>query len=121
MALAPDLSTTTPVATFSLVTTRANSSIRGDASQPLDEPRVLTVSHESSTNGKVSSAIMLDDAANVSSLGIANSSGVRVMVKIQYNPIEGRTDIEATVNELYAQLTQLLDAPTINKLLNKEH
>lgn len=120
--LLPDISTTTPIATFSLVSQRATSSLRSDAAQPVDEPRTLTVSHEVQTNGKVSTAVFLDDVGNVSSITNAMSSSVRVLLKFQYNPLEGRTDLDTVVPELITQLVEILESPNfVDKLMNKEH
>jgi hypothetical protein len=120
--LTPDLITITPASTFSLVSTRATSSLRNDITQPLDEPRVLTVSHDVQKNGRVSSVVYIDDTQNViSSSTLPIASGVRVQLKLQYNPAEGRTDIAVTLAEIYGQLKEILDAGNFAKVLNKEH
>jgi hypothetical protein len=120
--LTSDLTTTTPVATFSAISTRATSTLRSDAAQPLDEPRIVTVSHETQKNGKVSSVIYIDDTKNVLSGVTVVPSLCRVQLKLQYNPLEGRVDIDATMAELYAQLTEIVSTGTnFDKILNKEH
>lgn len=120
--LSPDISTTTPVATYSLTSQRANSSLRSNAVRPLGEPRVLTVSHETQSNGRVNSVVYFDDVKNVIGTTGSTASSVRLQLKLQYNPTEGRTDIAATLTELYSSLKQILDSGTnLAKVLNKEH
>lgn len=106
--------------TYSLRAQRMASSVRGDSTQPVSEPRLLTISHETAKNGKVSSIMMIDDTAVVSSGAVASSDTIRVLLKLQYNPLSGRTDIEATVNSAIDDLKALLIPANITKLFNKE-
>lgn len=108
--------------TFSLRTQRVNSSIRSDATQPLNEPNTLTISHDVAGSGRVSSAVMLDDV-KVVQVGTSSpvADTVRVMLKVQYNPVSGRVDIDDDVNALIAELVAFLGTPAnVVKLLNRE-
>lgn len=106
--------------TYSLRAQRMASSVRGDSTQPVSEPRLLTISHETAKNGKVSSVLMIDDTAVVSSGTTASSDTIRALLKIQYNPLSGRTGIEAVINSAIDDLKALLTPANITKLLNKE-
>lgn len=118
----PDLSTTVPVATFSLVSQRATSSLRADPAMPLEEPRTLTISHETQKNGRVASVIYIDDLQTVTSSSVLPTlSSVRLQLKLQYNPTEGRTDLDTVIPEIYAQLKEILTTANLTKFLNKEH
>ena len=109
--------------TYSLQAQRANSSVRSDASQPLSEPNTLTISHELAKSGRYSTAVMLDDTKIVSLVGATTPvpDTVRTMFKLQYNPLAGRTDVDADITNAIAQLIVFLSDPTnVDKLLNKE-
>lgn len=107
---------------YSLRTQRVNSSVRADPTQNLKEPKTLTISHDVAGSGRVSSAVILDDIAVVQ-IGASSpqSDAVRVMLKLQYNPLSGRADIEATVAAQLAELVAFMGTPAnITKLLNRE-
>lgn len=120
---------------FDLKSQRVNSSVRGDASEPVSEPNTLTISHENAKNGKVSSAIILDDVKLVTAAintnltigpsaalsSVSMPSAIRTMLKFQYNPLDGRDDIEAAVAVQAAQIVEFLGIPAnIAKILNQE-
>lgn len=107
---------------YALRTQRASSSVRAEISQPVSEPRLLTISHENVKSGRVSSAVMLDDS-KVVQIGASAPTldTMRVMVKIQYNPLSGRTDIDAEIKAMITTLTTFLGvAGNVTKLLNQE-
>lgn len=107
-------------ATYSLTAQRVNSSIRGDASQPLSEPNLLTISHENAKNGRRSSVIILDDTKIVGGTTIVPST-VRTLLKLQFNPLEGRTDIETALAAQIAEVVEFLSNPAlVAKILNQE-
>lgn len=100
---------------------RATSSVRGVATRPVSEPLSLTISHETAKNGRVSSVIMIDDTAVVQSgTSVAHAETLRAMLKIQYNPLSGRTSIDAAVQALCADIVAFATPANITKLLNKE-
>lgn len=109
--------------TYALQSQRTNSSVRSDASQPVSEPNTLTISHEKAKNGRVSSAVILDDTKIVSTAGatIPVADTVKVLLKIQYNPVGGRIDNDTVVENLVAQIVAFAsNASNIDKLLNQE-
>lgn len=106
--------------TYSLRAQRTASSVRGDATRAVSAPRLLTISHETANNGKVSSVMMIDDTAVVTNGTTVANDTIRAMIKIQYNPLVGRTDTTAVINSLIDELKLLLVAGNITKLLNKE-
>jgi hypothetical protein len=109
--------------TYSLKTQNPNNSIRSDASQPVSEPNTLTISHEYAKSGKQSSVVIFDDKKLVSLPGatVPVADQVRTMFKIQFNPLAGRTDIEAVITQQVAELTAFLaDSGNIDKLMNGE-
>lgn len=106
--------------TYTLRAQRMSSSVRGDATQLVSEPRLLTISHETAKNGKVASVMMIDDTAVVSNGTTVSSDTIRILFKIQYNPLSGRTDIETVINSAIEELKELLSTENTTKLLNKE-
>lgn len=117
--LAPDITLNTKV--YSLTSTRPNGSLRRVATRPVSEPLSLTISHETAKSGRVSTVAYIDDVAVVqigSSAPVADN--IRVMVKIQYNPLSGRTGVEDSISAAVADLVALMSAENIDKLLNRE-
>jgi len=109
--------------TYSLVSERPTSSLRRDATQPLDNPVSVTISHETSNNGKVSSVIYFDDdkIATTAEGGVV-SSLARAQFKLTYNPNEGRDDLTAVLQKGIDVIESFLADPNnISKFLNKEH
>jgi len=106
--------------TYSLRSQRMSSSLRGDATRTVSNPRLLTISHETAKNGKVSSVMMIDDTAVVTNGTSVVNDTIRVMVKLQYNPLVGRTDITTTIMAAIDELQALLVEANVTKLLNKE-
>jgi len=120
MSFSPDITLDTQV--YSLQAQRTNSSIRSDASQPLSEPNLLTISHENAKNGRRSSVVILDDTVVISPDGLnPTPDTIRLMLKLQFNPLGGRTDNEAVINALITQLSAFMaDSTFVTKLLNQE-
>lgn len=107
---------------YSLTTQRINASIRSDAAQPLSEPNTLTISHENAKNGRRSSVVIFDDIKVLtSSSTLPLQDNVKVMLKVQFNPLGGRTTNEADINALLADLVSFISEPTnVTKFLNQE-
>lgn len=111
--------------TYDLTTQRANSSLRSDASTGLDNPNLMTVSHDTASNGKVSSVIIFDSEevipCNDTCVTSPQSDNIRVMMKIQYNPTSGRAAIATEIDRLRVLLdTFTSDATNWGKFINKE-
>lgn len=107
--------------TFSKVVVRPMSSSYADNNQTLTNPRILQISHEVAKSGRVSTAVILDDTANVAVGTSLVASNVRVLTKISYNPLEGRADLDAAIKAAIVELNTFLSAEAnVAKLLNKE-
>lgn len=108
--------------TYSLTTQRASSSVRSDASQPLESPVMLNVGHEVGKLGRVSTVVYLDSMETLTGEdGIPKDDTVRAQFKIQYDPTLGRVGLETEIERLRDQLIAFLgDATNWTKLLNKE-
>jgi hypothetical protein len=103
---------------YSRVSSTSNSSIRRDATRPLDQPMALTISHETSKDKKrVNSAVMLDktvlDSGDSVTLGNA-----RVLFKLSYD-VEQIT--ASDLSEMIDEVVEFLSSANQTKLLNKEH
>jgi hypothetical protein len=103
---------------FDKVSSATNSTVRRDASQPLDQPQALTISHEVTKDQKrVNSAVMLDrtvlDSGDSVTLGNA-----RVLVKLSYD-VEQIT--AADITEMVDEVKEFLSTANVTKLLNREH
>lgn len=94
----------------------------GNSSFSVEDPtfkvsRKLTVSHTTAKSGVVNSVVYIDDKRTTDPL--KNPSNVRMQIKVQYNPLEGRTDTLATLNSLKADLDAFF-AANLGSILNKE-
>lgn len=103
---------------YDKVSSTTNSTIRRDATRPLDQPMALTISHEvSKDKKKVNTAVMLDKTVLDSgdSVTLGNS---RILVKFTY-------DVEqisaADISEQVEEIKEFLSAGNVTKLLNREH
>lgn len=116
----PDITIGTDV--FALRSQRSNSSDRSDTNQSISEPRVLTISHEKAKNNRVSSVVFIDDQKLVQiGSSVPQLDNIRVLVKLQYNPLSGRLTTEADVKLALTQLlTFLAVEANVDKLLNLE-
>lgn len=107
--------------TFAKQSVRPLSASYADNNQPLDNPRLLTISHEVAKSGQVSSIVMIDDTKVIPVGTTFVNSKARVFMKIQYNPLQGRSDLVAAINAAITELTTFVGvAGNITKLLNKE-
>lgn len=103
---------------YDAVIKNSNSTVRRDASRPLDQPMALTVSHETTKDGKrVNTAVMLDktvlDSGDNVTLGNA-----RVLFKLSYD-VQQLTSSE--LQEMIDEVKEFLSASNCTKLFNKEH
>lgn len=108
---------------YSLTSQRTTSSTRRDSAQPVSEPNELSIAHETAKNGRVSTAVILDDTKIVSVPGatVPVKDTVRVLFKVQYNPFGGRTTNATDIALAIADLVSFLNTPAnITKLLNQE-
>lgn len=124
MSMSSDI--TLSVDTYSVITQRANSTVRSNPTATTVNPEYLTVSHEIAKSGKVSSAVMLDDLTSVPCNDTCQLtpgiSTVRAMFKLQYNPNEGDPDIEGAITDVITKLNAFLaDSTLITKFRNREH
>jgi hypothetical protein len=119
----PDITIGTNV--YSLTSQRTNSSLRSDPSTGLDNPNLMTISHEVAKNGKVSSVVILDSEVVVPCTDTCTitpaSDTIRLQLKVQYNPLIGRTDTATEIERLRVLLvTFASNATSFAKFLNKE-
>jgi hypothetical protein len=123
MAMSSDL--TLGTVTYSSTVIKSNSTLRANAARPIEDPEVLTISHEIAKNGKVSSVILIDDNEALPCTTTCNTpttSNVRAMFKLQYNPLDGRAGLVTSITYVINQLQLALnDATVMAKFVNKEH
>lgn len=106
---------------FSLAAQRTQSSLRRVSTRPVSAPLELNIAHETAKSGRVSTAVYIDDVAVVqvgSSAAVKDT--VRVLVKLQYNPMSGRTTTNADIKSAVADIVSFLSTANIDKLLNQE-
>ena len=111
--------------TYNLISQRTTSSVRSDASTGLANPNTLTISHETNKAGRVSSVIILDSEEVVACQDACSTAptldNIRMMMKIQYNPLSGRIGIDTELERLRVLLsTFTADAASWAKFINKE-
>lgn len=107
--------------TFSRTITRPTSSVYSDNNQPLTNPRTLQISHETAKSARVSTAVILDDTQTVTIGNTTSPDNVRVLLKVNYNPLGGRSNLTGVVKEAIAELLAFAQVESnITKLLNKE-
>lgn len=115
----PDITIGTDV--FSRTVTRPTSSVYSDNNQSLSNPRTLQISHETAKSARVSSAVILDDTQTVTIGNTTVPDNVRILVKVSYNPLGGRSNLSDVVKSAIAQINAFVaDEANITKLLNKE-
>lgn len=106
---------------YDLVSQSPYRSMRSDATQPVNAPATLTISHEVAKNGRRSSVVILDDNAVINSGTLITKDSIKAQFKIQFNPYSGRADIESTIGNLITQLSAFLAVPAnVDKFLNLE-
>lgn len=107
--------------TFAKQSVRPLSATYADNNQQLNNPRILTISHETGKSGQVSSAVILDDALSIPVGNSLVNDRIRVLFKIQYNPLGGRTALAAAIKASVIQLKDFVgDDANLSKILNKE-
>lgn len=107
--------------TYALSAQRTNSSLRRVSTRPVSTPLELNIAHEVAKNGRVSTAIYIDDVAVVQiGSSPATKDTVRALVKLQYNPMSGRTTTNTDIKAAIADLVSFLSVANIDKLLNQE-
>lgn len=106
---------------FAKQSVRPLSATYSDNNQTLNNPRTLTISHEVGKSGQVSSAVILDDTATVPVGNTLVTDRIRVLYKIQYNPMMGRADLAAAIKAASNHLVSFVsDETNQNRILNKE-
>lgn len=107
---------------YSTTQVRINSTIRAVPKLPIGKKQLLTISHEVAKSGAVSSAFILDDSDVVGTLEPAKVANNRFLLKIQYNPLIGRTNADAVMAEQRSKMIEILsDDAMFAKFLNLEH
>lgn len=124
MAFPQDITLDTSV--YSLTVQRPTSSVRSVASLPTGKDEILQISHETSKDGRRSSVFILEDNvvlecdANACSPKSTRST-CKLMLKLQYNPLDGNSNQAAAIADLRAQMQLLIDDNTLwPKFLNLE-
>lgn len=102
-----------------------NSTIRRIAGLPDNEAVSLTISHENAKNGVRSSVIIIDNskAIGFKADGTPIIDTARVMFKLQYKPLTGRTDTTADLSAAMYDIVAVLTADSaagFTKLINQE-
>lgn len=90
--------------------------------EDLAHPRTLNVSHATRKNSTIVDTVLYitDDAPITNSVsGNINLSRIRGQFKFSYDPLGGRTDINAQIIEMITELKSLIDT-NLGSLLNKE-
>lgn len=107
--------------TFAKQSVRPLSATYSDNNQTLNNPRTLTISHEVGKSGQVSSAVILDDMATIPVGNNLVTDRIRVLYKVQYNPMMGRAELAAAIKAASAQLVEFVSVEAnFNRILNKE-
>lgn len=124
MSMSSDITLGTDL--FSTIVVKPRSTIRSNPAQLASEPETLTISHEVASNGRISSVFIIDDGTmvpcNDACATTPTMSNVRGMIKLQYNPNEGNTDIDISVAAVIEYLKALLaDDALMTKFRNQEH
>lgn len=110
---------------FDLVSRSGTRAVRSDPLTELDNPSTLLISHETAKNGRVSSVVMREENVVISCNDtcdiVPQTSNVKVMLKIQYNPLEGYPDQAVVIERLFQQIiaAEIL-TDFLPKMLNKE-
>lgn len=82
-------------------------------------PVFLEVDHNVHKNGQISTAIAINDDARPDGILTGEYSRIRVMVKLMYNPLEGRADVPAVLDTNIADLLAIVQAQ-LPSLINRE-
>lgn len=107
--------------TFDKQSVRPLSATYADNNQALNNPRILSISHEVGKSGQVSSAVILDDSLAIPIGNTMVTDKVRALFKIQYNPMMGRAELAAAIKTAVADLISFVGADAnLAKILNKE-
>jgi hypothetical protein len=82
-------------------------------------PKTIDVAHQTDKTGVVSTALVYKDDVLVVGRESEGYKRIKTMLKIQYNPLDGRVDIAAVLS---AQINALasLSVAELTSLLNKE-
>lgn len=106
---------------YTLTKQYSNKSIRSVAEQPLTAPNLLTVSHEVTKSGRVSTALIFEDIETLTTATGIIADSVKVFVKLQYSPFAGRADVKLAIKAQILELVALLNNTAIvDKVLNQE-
>lgn len=97
--------------------------LRSVAGLPFGSTKTLRVSHDTSKDGVVSSACIIDTSSiDVDPLSDTNGSTLtdRVMVKFSYDKTANH-DYATALKSALADMIVLLDATNVDLILNQEH
>lgn len=109
--------------TYTLVTSRANSSVRSDNARPLETPRTLENQSETLKSGKVNLLTRLNsDEVLIGTCPSENvTDRISAQLKLSFNPTSGRTGIEAELGILIEDLVAIASDPVLlAQIINKE-
>lgn len=107
---------------FDKITTSKNESTYSAEAVVLTEPQRLRISHNIRKTGVVDTLVQSEHHKRPTIAGsevLLPFSSVRVQFKMSYNPVEGREDIIASLNDQRAKLNEFIDAE-ITSLINRE-
>lgn len=112
--------------TYALSTQRPTSSVRRDNAQPLDEPVSLSIAHEKSNNGRVSSVVAFDSSVVLAcgtdcSTTAPVTDSIKLHTKLVYNPESGRTTPGVEIERLRQQMLVFVADETLwARFINQE-
>lgn len=111
--------------TFSNILRVGKRGVYRDAAAPLDKPATLTISHETTKSGRLSSAVIIDldevipCSDTCSTVPVADN--IRMLVKLSYNPLAGRADLPTDLALIKAHIIAfLVNSEDWPKFLNQE-
>lgn len=120
--LNPDITLNTTL--YSTTVVKPTSTVRSVPALSANTTKLMTISHESSSIGRISTAVILDHTERRpnSVTGLDSIDALRTLVKFQYNPNGSRSDLVADRAEQVAQLILFLqDSANLDKIFNQEH
>lgn len=115
-----------PLGTKTYQTTQSypTSTIRSEGSSGVNVNDLMTVSHEKiKSSGKVSSVLIFDHTIVPTATDVCTSeSSIRALLKVQFDPLDGRTTTEADITTLLEQIAAFIAVPdNVSRFLNQEH
>jgi hypothetical protein len=117
-------SLTVSTQTYDLISSFPTNSVRRDATYSITNPHEVLISQETFKDGRKSAGVVFKDTTITDSISCPDTKirdAVSAMVKVQFNPLSSRADIEADLNAQLDLLVAFLGvADNRTKLINGE-